>query len=265
MKEEFLTLENPFYAYLFGFAQTDGHLYETTRNRGRLRIEISGRDKKTLLEFQKRLPFNSTITERVRNTNFSEKYVSVIWSVYDKRFRDWLISLGFPNGNKSKIISKPNGQCSKVDYFRGLIDGDGSLGLTAKGFPFLSLITSSSSITKEYLGFLKSITDKKKTSGPNKRDKVYNIAVFKEDAQMVVEQLYYKTCLALPRKYNKAQEVLSWKRPKTMKRIENRKRWTIDQDKFILSNSIELAMKKLERSRRSIEMRLWRIKSKSNR
>lgn len=261
MKEENLTLENPFYAYLFGFAQTDGHLYETTRNRGRLRIELSKRDEKLLQEFQKRLPFNSTITERIRNTNFSNEYISVNWSVYNKRFRDWLVECGFQSGSKSKIISTPIGKYSKADYFRGLIDGDGSLGLTANGFPFLSLVTSSPLIAVEYLNFLESVTGKKKTSKPNKRDNVQNIAVYKEDAQKVARQLYYNKCLALPRKLSKAKDVLNWKRPKTMKRIKNRKRWTIDEDDFILSNSIEIAMKTLDRSRSSIEMRVWRLKS----
>src|SRR5829696_955979 len=83
MKEEILTLENPFYAYLFGLIQTDGHLYQNTRNRGRLSIEVSKRDEAILIELQKRLPFNSTISERTRQTNFRNEYVSVIWNVFD--------------------------------------------------------------------------------------------------------------------------------------------------------------------------------------
>lgn len=161
MKEKILALENPFYAYLFGLIQTDGHLYQNSRNRGRLSIELGRRDEELLLKLQKRLPFNSTISYRTRKTNFSDKYVSVIWNIFEKRFRDFLIENGIPSGRKSKIISTPFCKYSKTDYFRGLIDGDGSLGLTAKGFPFLSFITASSEIAKEYLSFLKSITKKK--------------------------------------------------------------------------------------------------------
>ena len=113
----------------------------------------------------------------------------------------------------------------------------------------------------EYLNFLKSITGKEKTSVKNKRDNVFNIAVYKEDAQKIVRTLYYKKCLALPRKIQKAKEVLNWQRPATMKKVENRKRWTTAEDNFILSNSIQDAMKKLDRSQSSIEMRLWRLKS----
>ncbi|CAN5858146.1 hypothetical protein BH20ACI4_BH20ACI4_13000 [soil metagenome] len=261
MKEKILTLENPFYAYLFGLIQTDGHLYQNSRNRGRLSIELGKRDEELLQELQNRLPFHSSISERKRKTNFSDEYVSVIWKVFDKRFRDFLIETGIPCGRKSEIISIPVCKYSKVDYFRGLIDGDGSLGLTSNGFPFLSLITASSEIAKEYLAFLKSFTGKEKTSAKNKRDNVFNIAVYKEDAQKIVKILYYENCLALPRKIQKAKEVLNWQRPKTMKKVENRKRWTEVEDKFILSNSIKIAMKKLDRSQSSIEMRLWRLKS----
>lgn len=261
MKEEILTLENPFYAYLFGLIQTDGHLYQNSRNRGRMSIELGKRDEEILLKLQKRLPFNSTISERTRKTNFKDEYISVIWNVFDKRFRDFLMENRLPGGRKSKTIVSPVGRYSKIDYFRGLIDGDGSLGLTANGFPFLSFITASSEIAGEYLDFLKSITNREKTTTANKRDNVFNIAIYKEDTQKVVQILYYKKCLALRRKLEKAKAVLSWQRPGNMRKVENRKRWTKVEDNFILSNSITDAMIRLDRSQSSVEMRLWRLKS----
>ena len=255
-----LTLENPFYAYLFGFARTDGHLYEQSRNRGKLRIEIGEKDAEILERFQKLLPFNSSISRRVRTTNFGVNYESVIWTVCDKRFRDCLKDWGFPAGKKSEIIKPPCASYSPSDYFRGLLDGDGSIGLTAHGFPFVSLITSSPQIVGEYLNFIKRVTGKLKTSLPNSRDKIHNIAIYKEDAQALVKHIYYKNCLALPRKKRKAEEVLAWRRPSTMKKVPNRKLWTIEEDNYISVNLIEVSMKALERSRNSIEMRLWRLK-----
>lgn len=132
-----------------------------------------------------------------------------------------MVNNGIPYGRKSETISTPVNEYSKADYFRGLIDDDGSLGLTANGFPFLSLITASSEIVKEYLNFLESVTGKEKSFVKNKRDNVFNIAVYKEDAQEIVRILYYKNCFALPRKIQKAKDVLNWQRPKTMKKIEN--------------------------------------------
>ena len=46
-----------------------------------------------------------------------------------------------------------------------------------------------------------------------------------------------------------------------MRKIESRKKWNKEQDKFILSNSIEESMKILNRTKESIEMRLWRLKN----
>lgn len=43
-----INLEDPCYAYLFGFIQTDGHLYNNTCNRGRLSIEVSKKDEAIL-------------------------------------------------------------------------------------------------------------------------------------------------------------------------------------------------------------------------
>lgn len=255
-----MTLENPFYAYLFGFAQTDGHLYEQSRNRGKLSIEISKQDEEILENFKRLLPFNSSIRHRIRTTNFGTNYESVVWTVCDKQFRDCLKDWGFPVGKKSEIIKTPCVVYSQADYFRGIIDGDGSLGLTANGFPFVSLVTSSPQIVGEYMNFIKRITGKVKTSLPNSRDKIHNIAIYKEDAQQLVRQIYYKNCLALPRKLRKAEEVLAWQRPSTMKRILNKKFWTVEEDNFIFANSIEISMKALDRSRSSIEMRLWRLK-----
>lgn len=106
------------------------------------------------------------------------------------------------------MIKLPGCKFSRIDYFRGLIDGDGSLGLTSQGFPFLSLVTSSSHIAIEYLELIKQVTGKVKNSNRNTRDNIYNIVVYKEDAQLIVRHLYYTDCLALSRKLIKASEVL---------------------------------------------------------
>ncbi|BAZ48777.1 hypothetical protein NIES4103_13870 [Nostoc sp. NIES-4103] len=157
------------------------------------------------------------------------------------------------------MIKPPSCNFSRVDYFRGLIDGDGSIGLTSKNIPYLSLVTSSSYIAVEYLEFINQMTGKAKTSNRNTRDNVYNIVVYKEDAQILARHLYYDSCLALPRKLIKAVEVLNWSRPLEMKQVKNRKFWTPEEDKFITTHSVECSMKVLSRSRKGIELRLWRL------
>ncbi|MEW6496879.1 MAG: hypothetical protein AB1589_30810 [Cyanobacteriota bacterium] len=118
MKTININLKIPNYAYLFGFIQTDDHLYPSTRDRSRLSIEVSKIDEDILWAFKSLIPFNSSITDRVRVTNFSNRHTSVIWRVYDKRFRDYLESWGLPSGSRSwtpkedRFITTHSVECS---------------------------------------------------------------------------------------------------------------------------------------------------------
>lgn len=254
-----LDLNNPIHAYLYGFIQTDGHLSQETRNRGKLRIEISIKDVDVLEQLSYAIPCNSKISFRTRNTNFADEKLFASLTVCEKRFRDELIELGMVYGKKSDKIKVPCRSFSEIDYFRGIIDGDGSLGFTANQFPFLSLCIASEKIAVAYEAFTRKITGKEKTLNRNSRDRVYNISLFKEDAQHVAATLYYKGCVAIPRKKSLALEIQLWKRPETMKRVLNKKFWTDEQDNFILSNTIEESAFALKRTPQSIKMRLWRL------
>ena len=113
-----------------------------------------------------------------------------------------------------------------------------------------------------FLFFLDSITGKKKIVSRNKRDGIYNIVVYKEDAQKVVDSLYYDKCMCLERKKEKAIEVTSWKRPYSMRKIENKRNWTKEEDDYILIHSILESKEHLKRSESSIKTRIWRLKPK---
>jgi hypothetical protein len=84
--------------------------------------------------------------------------------------------------------------------------------------------------------FVERIIGKAKTCSRNLRDQVFNIAVFKEDAQRLAAAMYYEGSLALPRKMEKARQVAEWMRPMEMRKVENRKRWTSEEDCFVLTH-----------------------------
>lgn len=207
------------FSYLFGLFQADGNLYEQSRNRGRLSLEILKRDEQIILILMKQIEFNSFVSYRSRTTNFGfGEYVKL--SIYDRSFREKMKSLGFPVGKKDELIAPPIGESfEERDYIRGIIDGDGSLGLTGNGFPFISLVTKSEAIKEYYINYIYRITNKMKNISRNKRDNVYNIMVNKEDAQKIVSDIYYDNCICLERKRNKSKEVLNWIRPITMKKL----------------------------------------------
>lgn len=205
-------------SYLYGFLQADGNLSEQTRNRGRITLEICKKDEDIIHAFDNIITENTYISERHRKTNFGENDFIKL-SIYDLDFRNKMKSYGFPVGKKDDLIEPPkNVEYSINDYVRGLIDGDGSLGLTNKDIPFVSFITKSEKMKDFYIQYLFSITGKLKTSSRNKRDNAFNIAIYKEDAQKFVKQVYYKDSLTLKRKEEKAKNILSWVRPATMKK-----------------------------------------------
>lgn len=261
MSEYQIDLNVPELAYMFGFLQADGHLYSNTRNRGKLTLELKVQDKWLVEQFARLVPFYSSIKTCTRKTNFSEAYTSVTWAVHDRSFREALIAKGLPVGKKSDIIGIPDGEFAQVDYYRGVMDADGSLGMTTQGIPFASLITVSESLAACYTAFIFEKIGCRKKTERNQRDKVFNIAVFKEDAQALASCLYYPGCLALPRKAAKTLEILSWQRPAGRRKYTLRE-WCREQDEFILSHSVEEAANRLERTPQSIKMRLWRLRNK---
>ena len=56
-------------SYIYGLLITDGSMYLTTRNRGKVTLEISKKDEDIVMKLNKLIP-KSKIHERVRNTNF---------------------------------------------------------------------------------------------------------------------------------------------------------------------------------------------------
>lgn len=255
-----IDLTIPEMAYAFGFLQADGHLAQYSRNRGRLSVEIKKEDSPLLKVLQTLFSVYSSITFRKRDTNFKDGAESACWKLCDRGVRESLHALGLPYGRKSKIVGLPNTPFSERDYFRGILDADGSLGITGLGYPFVSWCTASPVWSKAISTYIEFVTGKPKNIHLNKRDGVYNIASFKEEAQDLAANLYYDGCLALPRKWMKSREVLQWIRPMTMQRVTwERRRWSPDEDVFILNNSVQKSVAHLHRTERGIRIRLLRI------
>lgn len=243
--------------------QTDGHLSRNTRNRGKIQIELAARDGEVLELIRNYIPVKSTITSRKRATNFKSDAEYICLSVFDLEFRSTLNELGLPYGKKSEDIAPPS-NFSEPDYIRGLIEGDGSLGVSATNRPFVSFTTQSESMAQYYRKFQERLSKRECATARNKRDNIYNFTCFCESAQAITSYLYYDGCLAMARKKAKAKEVLAWKRPADIRRRAPSKRWTPEQDQFILAHGIEESAQKLGRTKRSVRVRLSRIRNTSS-
>ena len=96
---------------------------------------------------------------------------------------------------------------------------------------------------------------------PNKRDKIYNIVLKNEDAISFANFMYENNNIHLKRKYDKYKQFSQWKR--TKKRIRQ-KSWTIDDINFIKTHDIRESMIVLNRTEKSIKMKLWKLRQSNN-
>lgn len=246
---------NEFESYYFGLLLTDGNLSLYERNRGKVTLEVSEKDADIVELLVENIP-NSTLARRERSTNFSDDHKSVIFSNHKKEFRDFLIENGFPAKDKTEICGVPSGEYLERDFWRGVIDGDGSIGYIADGSPFISLVTKSENLKNSFLELLKKRFNIIKNINRNKRDGIYNIMVKNEEALLLGAYLYEDSKFFIQRKYESFLSISGWKR--TRKKI-NRQSWTSEEDSYILSHSVEESMKHLNRTKASIAGRIYRL------
>ena len=246
--------------YIFGILVTDGGIEFSSRNRGKVKLEVKYEDKDIVYKLQDRIE-GSTVTERIRDTNFKKSYHSICFNNYRIEFRELLLEMGYPAKNKSENECPPKIKYDKKEFWRGVFDGDGSVGYTKDGRPFVSLITVSDIFHDEFTRFLKEELGIVRIINRNKRDKAYIFSLFDEDAINFCNYIYSGAEIYLERKYEKYKEVLGWKR--TKKKI-NRRTWTKEDDDYIMKNTIESSMEHLGRTRKSIQMRKFRLSKSDN-
>jgi hypothetical protein len=257
-------LERPEVAYAVGLLQTDGTHSGSLDGKGRVSLELSVRDEDILARISSLLPCYSSIGHRTRKTNFADKYETAILRFYDQATRRSAAAAGIPVGRKSDRIAPPVGPLAVPDYLRGLLDGDGSIGFTRKGEPFVSVVTASPAIARFFCDAVRDVCRVVRTARPNRRDGVYNILVLNLAAVRLAEWAWYSPdVLGLERKKKAAREVSLWRPPaeKAGRYQVVRKPWTRTDDLIVLSHGLSEAARLLDRSISSVSARKWRLRA----
>lgn len=248
-------------SYIYGLLLADGYLHLDSRNRGCVTLEVAEKDKDICKKLCKIIP-GSAYRTRTRSTNFKQNYKVAGFFNYKRIFRENLILCGFPQKNKTRFCSVPCVPYHKFDFWRGVIDGDGSLGRTAKNELFIALGTKSKRLKKDYCRFLLEEYKIKKKIHRNIRDKFYNVTVKQHSAQLLVKDLYYDASCFLDRKYKIAEAF--WEQDLLPHNIKNEE-WSKEEDDYIMSHTIQDSYEYLNRSEEAIKIRKWRLQNKQKR
>ena len=255
----------PDHAYFFGFAQTDGNHYAGAGQKGRLTIELSERDDAVLHAFTALFDVYSRVSYRERTTNFGP-HRSATWTISDLAFRRELLELGLPTGRKSATVAPPPTLFRVQDYLRGLVDGDGCVGFTRTGRPFVGFVTASQALAEFFCAQALEVAGAYRTPNRNSRDDVYNLMVAGDPAASLATWLYPGGCLALERKRQAAALVAAWTRPAGMRaRPEaGARRWTPAEDADVFAGTIREAARRLGRSEKSVTIRRFRLRQENS-
>lgn len=197
-------------SYIYGLFITDGWLCKHKEKINGVAIEVSLKDLDIIEKLHNKIPFSS-IYYRNRDTNFKKNHKSVQFNYSRKDLPLLLVEMGFPIDDKTNNAAPPIVDYDELSFWRGVIDGDGSLGLKSSGTEFISLTTKSDKMKESFCSFLEKITGRKYNPKRNKRDNIYNIGCNGLSAKKVIEHLYNSIdndSIFLDRKYLKMQEVL---------------------------------------------------------
>jgi hypothetical protein len=190
----FLTIDSEEKAYWLGFLIADGNVYNTM-----LRIELAIKDINHLHKFAASLNSSHRVVVTKNGT------AALIRITNRKLIKD-LVKYGMVP-NKTKIAYPPQLPSHlMVHFWRGIIDGDGSVGIWS-GDPSLYLC-GTKAICDGFKNFCKSFTDSKASVRKIGED-FYSYTLTGRKATPIMNVLYGDSKVYLERKYASAMKILN--------------------------------------------------------
>lgn len=192
-------------AYWLGFIVADGTV--STNGRWRLKVGLAARDTLHLESLRKDLSSTAKISLEERKLGTAAEF-----SVYSKDLVESLNKYGVvPNKSAGMRLDLQNIPDELQRHFwRGVVDGDGSLGYTYRRNIYeVSLrVVGGKDLIEQFLSWSRPVTGG--IHGVSKlSNKLYQTKIAsKSGVDSIVKLLYTDAAVALPRKQEKAQEIL---------------------------------------------------------
>lgn len=210
-----LKITGPNLWYLVGLITSDGCLSSDGRH-----IDITFKD----YEFLENIKVAIGITNKIGSKYGVRKQESFRIQIGNKAFYNFLLFIGL-KPNKSLTVGSLNvSRKYFVDFFRGLIDGDGCIRRwvhPSNGKEQWSLrIYSGSGVFIKWLNNIAEYILNVRGRVHKDSDRLWILKYGKMAAKEIARQCYYERCLGLDRKINLAQECFNsyrrWTKSKTV-------------------------------------------------
>jgi hypothetical protein len=200
----------PAAAYFVGMLMTDGCVTDT-RGNPTIALSLQERDRGLVEELTRFLGSTNAICETTSIDNGIVKsrdgqpFKSARVAFTSRRLADALARYGVvPRKSKTaKVI----GLEMDRDFWRGAVDGDGSLGIDERGMASVSLC-GSETLVHQFAAYIKSVSPTC-AANPFPTKSIFAVSASGSHAYRVAEALYGDCCVALDRKLEKAREILA--------------------------------------------------------
>lgn len=183
--------------YWIGFLLGDGAIGS---NKPSIKLNLQIEDIKQLEKFRSFVGSDSPITTQYR---FKGSNI-VCFCVHSlKMVQDLEVYGVVPR--KSLIASVHEVLSFSRDFWRGLIDADGTVGIY-NGRPVLKLV-GSKAVTSSFLEYVKTVVSETKAS-VRPASSIYQVVITGRLAVKLMDHIYHVNCLSMDRKYNKARYII---------------------------------------------------------
>lgn len=193
----------PASCYWAGFLMADGNICNKGNNRLCITLELSKKDKNHLELFRKFLLTDKPLYYRKR-ISFNKLHAYARLEIQSSQIYHDLISQFGIQPNKTFTAKTNKDIINSIDFWRGMIDGDGWI---VNGRQFSISLMGSLPIIKQYQKFLQSVLNFKYTIRP--KGIMFYIVVSGSNAEKLGEILYSTNGPYLKRKKDKYESRLS--------------------------------------------------------
>ncbi len=195
------------FAYIIGVIATDGNLSSDLRH-----IVITSKDYEMVRNCRKHLEIKNKFSRTARGGSKDKKYY--MFQFGDKNFFDFLLDLGL-TPKKSKTISELKiPQKYFGDFFRGCIDGDGSISISShpesKHPQYKVRLCSASKKFLDWIFKMCKIVFAVEGGSIYKltNSSIYILSFGKKDSIVILNEIYKGNVLCLSRKRKVAEKIM---------------------------------------------------------